>query len=85
MIERCELELELTNLNGKFLEALERALRPDALSPPSNCNISLNLISGNETKLIVKITCRDVSDLRALFFSYFTIVSAILELSGVSK
>lgn len=80
MIEKCELELELSNTDKKFLEAVVKTLKPDTYSLPKDCFIDLNIF---ETKLIIKISCREISNLRALFFSYFTIISTILDLGDV--
>lgn len=82
MIEECELELELTSSNEKFLKAIINALKPDTRNLPEKCSIDLNIFSD---RLVIKIICKKISNLRTLFFSYYTILSTLIDLGEVSK
>lgn len=77
LIEKCELEVELKDFDRKFFESIIKTLKPDTFDLPINCSIDLKTI---DSKLIIKIMCRNISNLRTLFFSYFTILSTLIEL-----
>ncbi|RLG81525.1 MAG: hypothetical protein DRO13_00930 [Thermoprotei archaeon] len=71
------VELVLEDHNNIFLEALKNSLYPDSQNVPKNCNVEI-IKSGESLKIMIK--CSEVNDLRALFNSFYSIVSAILHI-----
>ncbi len=77
MINNYKIILTITSRDEKTLDSIYKALLPDARIPPPDCNVGLHL---SEQGLVVELTCKRISLLRALVNSYFSIISMILHL-----
>lgn len=77
MIKQYCLELIIKDNDLLMIESLFKSLKPDTYNTPETCNITLDL-NKNEKQLYIGITCNRISDLRALFNSYYNIISTIL-------
>jgi len=77
--EKYVLELAIACGDEKFIEALKRALEPEAREVKENCSVILGMDLA-ERKLTIKIECLKINDLRAMFNSYYSVISSILHL-----
>ncbi len=74
IVNEYRVQLTLKNKENILL-SIYKSLYPDALYPPPECSIDLAL---NSEELTLVIKCKRISLLRALFNSYFSILSMIL-------
>ncbi len=79
MIKEYCLELFIKENDKKMLHSLFKALKPDTYNVPNNCNVKINLSEGKD-QLYMRISCSKINDLRALFNSYYNIISTILHI-----
>lgn len=75
MVDQIVLELRIRGLDEKTLSSLYYSLKPDTIDLPVDCSVE---ISRSCDELTLYIRCRRVNDLRALFNSFFNIISTIL-------
>jgi len=77
MENKYVLELEIKSDNVRFLHSLHDALKPDTQNTPPNCRVDV-CVDGKVFYL--RIECLKLNDLRALFNSYYNILSSIMHL-----
>ncbi|OYT39813.1 MAG: hypothetical protein B6U89_03455 [Desulfurococcales archaeon ex4484_58] len=77
-----ELELLIDCYSEKTLKAIYNAIKPDTLDAPKNCSVDILL---REKKISLTIRCIEINDLRALFNSYFSIISSLIRVEEVMK
>lgn len=75
MKERFVIELEIQGDNI-FLNSLVKSIEPDVRSVPSSCRVEAWI----NRSFYLLIECEDLSDFRALFTSYFNIISVLIKL-----
>ncbi len=73
MQNKYVLSLDITG-SKELLSAIFKSLYPDAKTPPPGCVIDIVMDKG----VHLEITCKRVSLLRALFNSYFSILSMLI-------
>ena len=78
MSRKYSLELEISEYDSRVLSSIMRALKPDTRNTPRECSVDVSMSSDN--RLFLVIECDEISDLRALFNSYFNIISTILHI-----
>ena len=64
------------NAPRRIIKSIYKSLYPDTETPPPGCTVKVSII--NEEKLSLTMECERVSLLRALFNSYFSILSMIM-------
>ncbi|MET1160632.1 MAG: KEOPS complex subunit Pcc1, partial [Thermoprotei archaeon] len=77
-LNKYVLKLAIENKDAGFLRALAKSLEPDIHNLPHTCKAEITLF--NESAELI-IECREINDLRALFNSFYSIVSMILHLT----
>jgi tRNA threonylcarbamoyladenosine modification (KEOPS) complex Pcc1 subunit len=68
------LKLHVEGPSG-FIESIYKSLYPDTKTPPPDCNVH---IESSNNELYLELTCKRVGLLRALFNSYFSILSMLI-------
>ncbi len=70
------LELIISNPDDEKLFSIKNALEPDTYNVPKDCRVFIEM----KQKLYLYIECSEINDLRALFNSYYSILSSILHI-----
>lgn len=75
MSERFIIELKITG-DHRFISSLARSVEPDTRNTPFDCRVE----SWCNDSFHLVIDCKDLSVFRALFTSYFNILSVLIKL-----
>lgn len=70
-----KLELYITGDAG-FIDSVCRSIEPDSKNAPEGCSITVDCREG----LYIVFKCTKLSGLRALFNSYFNLLSALFRI-----
>ena len=75
LLNKYELVLKLFTGSAKTAESIYKAILPDTYDTPPECIINTKI---ENEYLFLEINCKRINLLRALYNSYFSVISMIL-------